>query len=209
MFDIAWSELLVIAVVALIFIGPKELPGMLHTLGRFVRKIRNHADDFRRQFDDSMREGGYQDLQKNLQDFRDLNPAGQLKDSIRRAIDHDYSKSAPTPEQAQAVVPLASDAAKATSASDVSAAPPATSVVTAAVAPPSQTETAAVPPTPPRIDNAVNVTVPVAETVKTAVDAERKSADLAAPSSQAIPAKPLEPQAAASDPAKDRIAPAA
>ena len=52
MFDIAWSELLLIAVIALIFIGPKELPQVLHTLGRRVAKLRRSADDFRRQFED-------------------------------------------------------------------------------------------------------------------------------------------------------------
>ena len=52
MFDIAWSELLLIAVIALIFIGPKELPQVLHTLGRMVAKLRRSADDFRRQFEE-------------------------------------------------------------------------------------------------------------------------------------------------------------
>ena len=46
MFDIAWSELLLIAVIALIFIGPKELPQVLHTLGRMTAKLRRSADDF-------------------------------------------------------------------------------------------------------------------------------------------------------------------
>jgi len=44
MFDIAWSELLLIAVIALIFIGPKELPQVLHTLGRMGAKLRRSAD---------------------------------------------------------------------------------------------------------------------------------------------------------------------
>ena len=52
MFDIAWSELLLIAVIALIFIGPKELPQVLHNLGRMTAKLRRSADDFRRQFED-------------------------------------------------------------------------------------------------------------------------------------------------------------
>ena len=94
MFDIAWSELLLIAVLALIFIGPKELPQVLHTLGKAMAKLRRSADDFRRQFEDSMREAGYEDLHKNIQDFRSLNPANQLKASIDRAINQEY---APTP----------------------------------------------------------------------------------------------------------------
>jgi len=97
MFDIAWSELLLIAVIALIFIGPKELPQVLHSLGRMTAKLRRSADDFRRQFEDSMREAGYEDLHKNIQDFRSLNPTNQLKDSITRAINQDYTpKPAPS-----------------------------------------------------------------------------------------------------------------
>ncbi len=99
MFDIAWSELLLIAVVALIFIGPKELPQVLHTLGRMVAKLRRSADDFRRQFEDSVREAGYEDLHKNIQEFRSLHPASQLKDSIARAINQEYAKPAASVEQ--------------------------------------------------------------------------------------------------------------
>ncbi|MBT3071284.1 Sec-independent protein translocase protein TatB [Rhodomicrobium sp. Az07] len=203
MLDIAWSELLLIAVVALIFIGPKELPGMLHTLGRFVRKIRNHADDFRRQFDDSMREGGYQDLQKNLHDFRALNPAGQLKDSIKRAIEHDYSKPAQAPEQPQGGAPQGADAAKTANEVDGQSTtpPPAASAAAPAAIPPAQ------------VDSAPPLTFAESAPVPKAVVSEKPSAEptaaASAPVNQAIPAKPLEPQAAASDPAKDRIAPAA
>jgi sec-independent protein translocase protein TatB len=91
MFDIAWSELLLIAVVALIFIGPKELPQVLANLGRMTAKLRRSADEFRRHFEESMRESGYEDLHKNIQDFRSLNPASQLKAGIERAINEDYT----------------------------------------------------------------------------------------------------------------------
>src|ERR1700722_13800463 len=100
MFDIAWSELLLIAVIALIFIGPKELPHVLHGLGKAVAKLRRSADDFRRQFEDSMREAGYEDLHKNIQDFRSLNPASQLKESIDRAIQQEYTPN-PVPHVEQ------------------------------------------------------------------------------------------------------------
>ena len=107
MFDIAWSELLLIAVVALIFIGPKELPQVLHNLGRMTAKLRRSADDFRRQFEDSVREAGYEDLHKNIQEFRSLHPASQLKDSISRAINQDYTPKPVAPgTQAPADPPL-------------------------------------------------------------------------------------------------------
>ena len=107
MFDIAWSELLLIAVVALIFIGPKELPQVLHNLGRMTAKLRRSSDDFRRQFEDSVREAGYDDLHKNIQDFRSLHPANQLKDSISRAINQEYTpKPVPLGTQAPADPPF-------------------------------------------------------------------------------------------------------
>lgn len=49
MFGFSFSELLMICVVALIFVGPKKLPGMLHTLGQFIRKMRNMTNDVRNQ----------------------------------------------------------------------------------------------------------------------------------------------------------------
>ena len=106
MFDIAWSELLLVAVIALIFIGPKELPAVLHSLGRMTAKLRRTADDFRRQFEDSVREAGYEDLHKNIQEFRSLNPANQLKDSIARAINQEY---APKPVEQPSAQPPATD----------------------------------------------------------------------------------------------------
>ncbi len=106
MFDIAWSELLLIAVIALIFIGPKEVPQVLHSLGRMTAKLRRSADDFRRQFEDSVREAGYEDLHKNIQEFRSLNPATQLKDSIARAINQEYPPKSPGLEQAPVPQPL-------------------------------------------------------------------------------------------------------
>jgi len=56
MFDIGWSELLVIAVVAIVVVGPKELPRMLRTFGRTLGTVRRTANDFRRQFDEALRE---------------------------------------------------------------------------------------------------------------------------------------------------------
>lgn len=94
MFDIAWSELFLIAIVALIFIGPKELPHVLNNLGKAAAKLRRSADEFRRHFEDSMREAGYEDLHKNLQDFRSLNPANQLRSSIEKAINQEYTAPA-------------------------------------------------------------------------------------------------------------------
>jgi sec-independent protein translocase protein TatB len=66
MFDFSWSELLLIGIVALIFIGPKELPGVLRTLGQWMTKIRRMASDFQNQFHDAMREAELADLKKEV-----------------------------------------------------------------------------------------------------------------------------------------------
>jgi len=95
MFDIAWSELLLIAVVALIFIGPKELPALLNNLGRAAAKLRRSADEFRRHFEESMREAGYEDLHKNINDLRSLNPSSQLRATIDNAINQSYAPKPP------------------------------------------------------------------------------------------------------------------
>ncbi len=56
MFDIGWSEILVIAAVAILVVGPKDLPRMLRTFGKTMGQVRRTANDFKRQFDDALRE---------------------------------------------------------------------------------------------------------------------------------------------------------
>src|SRR5271167_1320565 len=69
MFDISWTEFLLIGVVALIFIGPKELPAVLRTLGQWTRKVRSMAADFQGQFQEAMREAEMADLKKEVDDI--------------------------------------------------------------------------------------------------------------------------------------------
>ena len=71
MFDIGWSELVVIAVVALIAIGPKELPGVLRMVGQWVGKARKMASEFQGQFNEAMREAEMADLKKSFDEVRE------------------------------------------------------------------------------------------------------------------------------------------
>src|SRR3954464_5274387 len=71
MFDIGWSELVVIGVVALIAIGPKELPGVLRMVGQWMGKARKMAAEFQGQFNEAMREAEMADLKKTFDDVRD------------------------------------------------------------------------------------------------------------------------------------------
>jgi sec-independent protein translocase protein TatB len=69
MFDIGWSELLLIGIVALIAIGPKELPTVLRTLGQWMAKLRRMATEFQNQFHEAMREAEMSDLKKTVDDL--------------------------------------------------------------------------------------------------------------------------------------------
>ena len=69
MFEIGWGELLIIGIVALIAIGPKELPGVLRTLGQWMSKLRRMASEFQSQFHEAMREAELADLKKQVDDM--------------------------------------------------------------------------------------------------------------------------------------------
>src|SRR6185369_16743779 len=71
MFDIGWSELVVIGIVALIAIGPKELPGVLRTVGTYMGKIRRMASEFQGQFQEAMREAEMADIKKSVDEMTD------------------------------------------------------------------------------------------------------------------------------------------
>ena len=70
MFDIGWSELLVIAVVAIVVVGPKELPKLMRSFGFYAGKLRRAAADFRRQFDDAMREAELEEVKQAIESVR-------------------------------------------------------------------------------------------------------------------------------------------
>lgn len=86
MFDIGWAELLILAVVAIIVVGPKDLPRMLYALGKVINKIRRSADEFRNQFTEAMREAGVDEIERDIRSIEDLNPAHQIRDSIDEAF---------------------------------------------------------------------------------------------------------------------------
>lgn len=86
MFDIGWTELLVIACVAIIVVGPKDLPRMLRTLGQTIGKMRKLSREFQSTFNDALREAEQQadiaDMKKQVESAANFNPLGDLKKSI-------------------------------------------------------------------------------------------------------------------------------
>jgi sec-independent protein translocase protein TatB len=92
MFDIAWSELLVIGIVALIVVGPKELPGLLRTIGKVLGAVRKQASEFRAQFDEAMRDTEFDKIKQDIEGLKSdaentLRSAGQsIKDQFDDAL---------------------------------------------------------------------------------------------------------------------------
>jgi len=70
MFDISWSELLILAIVTLVFVGPKELPVFLRALGRYAGVVRRHANEFKAQFDAAMREAELDSMRKEVEEMQ-------------------------------------------------------------------------------------------------------------------------------------------
>jgi sec-independent protein translocase protein TatB len=83
MFDLSWTEILVVGVVALIFIGPKELPNTLRTIGKFVSKARSMARDFQGSVQEMVRESELDEIKKQV----DKVTTGDYVSSIEKQID--------------------------------------------------------------------------------------------------------------------------
>jgi sec-independent protein translocase protein TatB len=142
MFDISWTEFLLIGVVALIFIGPKELPAVLRTLGQWTRRIRSMAADFQSQFHEAMREAEMADLKKQVDDIaHDIKSYDPLKDvradveAAGKDIQSSLEKSAESAAGAattQSETPALAEPAAAAPATDYSRE---AAVVAAAIAP--------------------------------------------------------------------------
>ncbi len=84
MFDIGWSELLIIGIVALIVVGPKDLPGMFRALGRFTAKARGMAREFQRAMESAADDSGVKDIAQDLRKV--ANPGKAGLDAIRKTV---------------------------------------------------------------------------------------------------------------------------
>lgn len=82
MFDIGWDELLLIALVALVVIGPKDLPVVLRTVGRWVARARALAGEFRSHVDDMMREAGVDDMKREFSDMAHPPELKEIEDNL-------------------------------------------------------------------------------------------------------------------------------
>jgi sec-independent protein translocase protein TatB len=130
MFDISWTEFLLIGVVALIVIGPKELPAVLRTVGQWTRKVRSMAADFQGQFQEAMREAEMADLKKQVDDLahdvKNYDPLKEARAEVEAAgrdIQASLEKKpeAPTLAEGETPVPVAETAVALPSAETVTA----------------------------------------------------------------------------------------
>ncbi|AAN29811.1 twin-arginine translocation protein [Brucella suis bv. 1 str. S2] len=88
MFDIAWSELLIIAIVMIVVVGPKDLPKMLRAFGKATARMRTTANEFRHQFNEALKEAELEDVKTIIDEARSLDPRTRLTqvfDPIRSA----------------------------------------------------------------------------------------------------------------------------
>jgi sec-independent protein translocase protein TatB len=138
MFDIGWSEFAVIAVVALIAIGPKELPGVLRMVGQWIAKARKMAGEFQGQFQEAMREAEMADLKKSFDEVKEA-ATGFASGNVMTSLEKDVSAALSIDDKPATTETAASSEASAPAAADTASEP-------LVITPPS--EPAAVTPEP-------------------------------------------------------------
>lgn len=85
MFDLAWSEIALIAVVAVVVIGPKDLPDAIRSVAKGVQKLRRMASEFQSHADELVREAKLEDVRDQIRDIRSFD----IKSTIERNLDQD------------------------------------------------------------------------------------------------------------------------
>jgi sec-independent protein translocase protein TatB len=85
MFDLGWSKLLLIAIIAIVVVGPKDLPPLLRALGKFISQLRRQAEDFRAHFNDAMRDTGFDEIKRDVQSIKAT--ASETATDISRSLD--------------------------------------------------------------------------------------------------------------------------
>ena len=84
--DLSWSHMLLILVVALVVVGPQELPKLMRKMGQWTAKARDMADQFRRSFDDMARQSELDELRKELDELRNARPLAGVEQDLNTAL---------------------------------------------------------------------------------------------------------------------------
>jgi sec-independent protein translocase protein TatB len=150
MLEVGWSELLVIAIILIVVVGPKDLPKMLRTFGTMMRKARAMAGEFQGQFNDALRDAELDELRKSIQEVRNLNPKNALQEAFNplRQAGEDVKRELQKSQDDIAAKAASSAAVAAPPAAAPAFTPPQPSAVLDATPPPSLV--AVKPPEPKR-----------------------------------------------------------
>ena len=84
--DLSWSHMLLVLVVALVVVGPKDLPKLMRKMGQWTAKARGMADQFRRSFDDMARQSELDELRKELDELRNTRPLAGVEEGINASL---------------------------------------------------------------------------------------------------------------------------
>ena|SRR5579862_4887317 len=95
MLDFSISHILIVLIVALVVVGPKDLPRLMRTLGQWMAKARRMADEFRKSFDDMARQAELDELRKEIESLRAERPLAGIDHDLHQSIVPDDMKSAP------------------------------------------------------------------------------------------------------------------
>jgi sec-independent protein translocase protein TatB len=86
MVDLSWSHILIVLIVALVVVGPKDLPRLMRMTGRWVAKARAMADQFRKSFDDMTRQSELDELRTELEALRHERPLADVESALRAPV---------------------------------------------------------------------------------------------------------------------------
>ncbi len=84
--DLSWSHMLLVLVIALVVVGPKDLPKLMRQMGQWTAKARNMADQFRRSFDEMARQSELDELRKELDELRNARPLAGVEQQLNEAM---------------------------------------------------------------------------------------------------------------------------
>jgi len=93
MLDFSWSHILIVLIVALVVVGPKDLPRLMRTIGQWMGKARRLAGEFRKSFDDMARQSELDELRKEIDSLRTERPLAGLERDMHQSIVPDEMKS--------------------------------------------------------------------------------------------------------------------
>ena len=96
--DLSWSHMLIVLVVALVVVGPKDLPKLMRKMGQWTAKARGMADQFRRSFDEMARQTELEELRKELDELRNARPLADVEQTLMEPLSGPAVSFAPDPE---------------------------------------------------------------------------------------------------------------